>query len=192
MQQKEINILCEYPRYTTISYLYRQNQKDKYKNQLQNQCIYKAKYSNCSWKQPVEKITSISSQKSSLSFNSILCSYNVILKHCRLSWGSRKKPLDITQLINLSTTEPSYYMSYYTINHHISHKHHTTSHYKPKRHWLLLKRPFWPKPWHYYDLPKFLDMFSCFPQVVLSRQEKTLAPVFQFSWVSYGIFSEYY
>ena len=188
MQQKEINTLCEYPRYTTISYLYRQNQKDKYKNQLQNQCIYKAKYSNCSWKQPVEKITSISSQKSSLSFNSILCSYNVILKHCRLSWGSRKKPLDITQLINLSTTEPSYY----TINHHISHKHHTTSHYKPKRHWLLLKRPFWPKPWHYYDLPKFLDKFSCFPQVVLSRQEKTLAPVFHFSWVCYGIFSEYY
>ena len=149
MQQKEINILCGYPRYTTIWYLYQQNQKDKYKNHLQNQCIYKAKYCNCSWTQLTEKITSISSQKSSLSFNSILCSYNVILKHCGLAWGSRKKPPDITELINWSTTEPSHYMPYYTINHHISHKHHTTSHYKPKRQRLLLKRLFWPTPWHY-------------------------------------------
>ena len=78
MQQKEINILCGYPRYTTIWYLYQQNQKNKYKNHLQNQYIYKVKYSNCSWTQPTEKITSISSQKSSSSFNSIFCSYNLL------------------------------------------------------------------------------------------------------------------
>ena len=78
MQQKEINILCGYPRYTTISYLYQQNQKDKYKNHLQNQCIYKVKYSDCSWTQHTEKITSISSQKLSSTFNYILCFYNLL------------------------------------------------------------------------------------------------------------------
>ena len=40
MQQKEINILCGYSRYTTILYMYQQNQKDKYENHLQNQCNY--------------------------------------------------------------------------------------------------------------------------------------------------------
>ena len=67
-----------YSKGTTIWYLYQQNQKDKYKNHLQNQCIYKVKYSNCSWTQPTEKITSISSQKSISSFNSVLCSYNLL------------------------------------------------------------------------------------------------------------------
>ena len=29
---------------------------------------------------------------------------------------------------------------------------HTKFHYKPSRQWLLLKRLFWPKPWHYCHL----------------------------------------
>ena len=86
--------------------------------------------------------------------------WSVILKHCRLAWGSRKQRPDKTELINWSTTEPSHYMPYCTINNHIWHKHHTTSHYKPKRQWLRLKRLFWPKPWHYYHLPKFLEEFQ--------------------------------
>ena len=41
---------------------------------------------------------------------------------------TRKISIKLTELINWSTTEPSHYMPY-----NISHKHHTTSHYKPKR-----------------------------------------------------------
>ena len=66
------------PQIQNYLYLYQQNQKDKYKNHPQNQCIYMVKYSNCSWTRPIEKITSILSQKSSPSFNSILCSYNLL------------------------------------------------------------------------------------------------------------------
>ena len=46
-----------FSRYTTIWYLYQQNQRDKYKNHLQKQYIYKVKNSNCSWTQPIENIT---------------------------------------------------------------------------------------------------------------------------------------
>ena len=46
-----------FSRYTTIWYLYQQNQTDKYKNHLENQYIYKVKNSDCSWMQPIENIT---------------------------------------------------------------------------------------------------------------------------------------
>ena len=54
------------------NYLYQKTQRDEFKNHLQKQYIYKAKNSDCSWTQPTEKITSISSHNSSSSFNSIL------------------------------------------------------------------------------------------------------------------------
>ena len=56
-------------------------------------------------------------------------------------------------------TEPPHHMLHHTINHHISQNHHTASHYKPSRQWLLLKRLFWPKPWHYCHLHLFLEEF---------------------------------
>ena len=60
---------------------------------------------------------------------------------------------------NWSTTEPPNYMPYHTINYHISLNPFTTSHYEPRRQWLLLKGLFWPKHWHYYYLPEFLEKF---------------------------------
>ena len=41
----------------------------------------------------------------------------------------------------------------------ISQEHHTTSHYKSSRQWLLLKRLFWPKVWHNCHIPYFLEQF---------------------------------
>ena len=54
-------------------------------------------------------------------------------------------------------TEPPHYMSHHIINYHISHSYHTISHYKPSRKWLLQKRLFWPKLWHYCHVTWFSE-----------------------------------
>ena len=70
--------------------------------------------------------------------------------------GWRGMLLTFLIFFNWSTAEPPNYMPYHTINYH----------YKPRRQRLLLKWLFWPKPWHYYHLPKFMEKFL----IILIRQ----------------------
>ena len=50
------------------------------------------------------------------------------ISHCRLTWGSRKQPLDKTESIKWSTTEPPHYMYTYTYTYYTYTYTYTTLH----------------------------------------------------------------
>ena len=67
-----------------------------------------------------------------------------------LSWGSAKQPLEKTNSIKLSTTEPPHYMSYHTYK--LSQFTET-----PTKQTMIPDKE--PKPWHYCHLFKYLEEF---------------------------------
>ena len=71
----------------------------------------------------------------------------------------------INRMVHHRTTTLHVHIHVYTLHiyiyiHHTTHiNYHSWQKQQPSRQWLLLKRLFWPKPWHYYHLFKYLEEF---------------------------------
>ena len=144
MQQKEINILWLLQIH---NYFYQQNQKESIKITFKNNKFTRYITPTAPEQTPLKRLHQFHNRNQvhllTLSCIPIIC-YS----------KAQQASLVESEIISWQNWN---YMPYHTINHHISQDPHTTSHYKPRRPWLLLKWLFWPKPWHYYHLPEVLQ-----------------------------------